>query len=154
MQQHKVGILTGGGDCPGLNAVIRAVVQKIANAGGECVGLLEGWRGLVQRPRATPCDGKPQGWHPQGPVQIGLLPLQSGAARLFQAQNDPVLEPIGAFIQGLADPVRELDFIHSVIPRASNACAKACVAREQCVLTLPSEQPIAAAVSATSMSSQ
>src|SRR5437588_5172258 len=48
MQQHKVGILTGGGDCPGLNAVIRAVVQKIANAGGECVGLLEGWRGLVQ----------------------------------------------------------------------------------------------------------
>src|SRR5438132_10062177 len=44
---HKVGILTGGGDCPGLNAVIRAVVQKIANAGGSCVGLLEGWRGLV-----------------------------------------------------------------------------------------------------------
>jgi 6-phosphofructokinase 1 len=43
----KVGILTGGGDCPGLNAVIRAVVQKIHNAGGECIGLLEGWRGLV-----------------------------------------------------------------------------------------------------------
>src|SRR5467141_984394 len=31
----KVGILTGGGDCPGLNAVIRAVVRKIANAGGS-----------------------------------------------------------------------------------------------------------------------
>src|SRR5579884_3538566 len=45
---HKVGILTGGGDCPGLNAVIRAVVRKIHNAGGECVGLLEGWRGLVE----------------------------------------------------------------------------------------------------------
>jgi phosphofructokinase-like protein len=44
---HKVGILTGGGDCPGLNAVIRAVVRKIANAGGSCLGLLEGWRGLV-----------------------------------------------------------------------------------------------------------
>ena len=29
----KVGLLTGGGDCPGLNAVIRAVVQQIANAG-------------------------------------------------------------------------------------------------------------------------
>lgn len=43
----KVGILTGGGDCPGLNAVIRAVVQKIHNAGGECIGLIEGWRGLV-----------------------------------------------------------------------------------------------------------
>ncbi len=44
---HKVGILTGGGDCPGLNAVIRAVVRKIENAGGTCLGLLEGWRGLV-----------------------------------------------------------------------------------------------------------
>jgi 6-phosphofructokinase 1 len=45
---HQIGILTGGGDCPGLNAVIRAVVRKIANGGGNCIGLLEGWRGLVE----------------------------------------------------------------------------------------------------------
>src|SRR3954467_13545228 len=45
----KVGLLTGGGDCPGLNAVIRAVVQRVTNEGGTCIGLLEGWRGLVQR---------------------------------------------------------------------------------------------------------
>jgi 6-phosphofructokinase 1 len=45
---HKVGILTGGGDCPGLNAVIRAVVCKISNAGGTCLGFMEGWRGLVE----------------------------------------------------------------------------------------------------------
>jgi 6-phosphofructokinase 1 len=44
----KVGLLTGGGDCPGLNAVIRAVVRKITNTGGECIGLFEGWRGLVE----------------------------------------------------------------------------------------------------------
>jgi len=44
----RVGILTGGGDCPGLNAVIRAVVRKIHNAGGEVLGILEGWRGLVE----------------------------------------------------------------------------------------------------------
>ena len=44
----KVGLLTGGGDCPGLNAVIRAVVQQLANEGATCVGILEGWRGLVQ----------------------------------------------------------------------------------------------------------
>jgi phosphofructokinase-like protein len=43
-----VGILTGGGDCPGLNAVIRAVVRKIANADGTCVGFLEGWRGVAE----------------------------------------------------------------------------------------------------------
>lgn len=44
----KVGLLTGGGDCPGLNAVIRAVVQQLANEHTPCLGILEGWRGLVQ----------------------------------------------------------------------------------------------------------
>jgi ATP-dependent phosphofructokinase / diphosphate-dependent phosphofructokinase len=43
----KVGILTGGGDCPGLNAVIRAVVRKgIFHYEDEIIGFLEGWRGL------------------------------------------------------------------------------------------------------------
>ncbi len=44
----RVGLLTGGGDCPGLNAVIRAVVQQLSNGSATCVGILEGWRGLVQ----------------------------------------------------------------------------------------------------------
>ena len=44
----RVGLLTGGGDCPGLNAVIRAVARQVANASGSTVGIMEGWRGLVQ----------------------------------------------------------------------------------------------------------
>ena len=45
----KIGILTGGGDCPGLNAVIRAVVRKgIFHHQDEFVGFLEGWRGVVE----------------------------------------------------------------------------------------------------------
>ncbi len=44
----KIGILTGGGDCPGLNATIRAVVKKgITEYGYETYGILEGWRGLI-----------------------------------------------------------------------------------------------------------
>jgi 6-phosphofructokinase 1 len=43
-----IGMLTGGGDCPGLNAVIRAVVRSATAEGWECVGILEGWRGLVE----------------------------------------------------------------------------------------------------------
>jgi len=42
-----VGILTGGGDCPGLNAVIRAVVRRTDAAGWQTVAVREGWRGLV-----------------------------------------------------------------------------------------------------------
>lgn len=45
----RVGILTGGGDCPGLNAVIRAVVRKgILHYDDEFVGFMEGWRGVVE----------------------------------------------------------------------------------------------------------
>jgi phosphofructokinase-like protein len=44
----KVGVLSGGGDAPGINAVIRAVVRKgIRNYGYEMVGIKDGWRGLV-----------------------------------------------------------------------------------------------------------
>jgi ATP-dependent phosphofructokinase / diphosphate-dependent phosphofructokinase len=44
----KIGILTGGGDCPGLNAVIRAVVRKgVFHYNDQFVGFLEGWRGLI-----------------------------------------------------------------------------------------------------------
>ena len=44
----KVGILTGGGDCPGLNAVIRGVTRTVINGGGEMVGLMRGWRGAIE----------------------------------------------------------------------------------------------------------
>jgi len=44
----KVGILTGGGDCPGLNAVIRAVVKRGLGLGFEFVGIRDGWKGLVE----------------------------------------------------------------------------------------------------------
>ena len=45
----KIGILTGGGDAPGINAVIRAIVRKaIQNYGYETLGIKDGWLGLVQ----------------------------------------------------------------------------------------------------------
>src|SRR6476646_2978601 len=44
----KVGMLTGGGDCPGLNAVIRAIVRKGSfHDEDEFTGFLEGWRALL-----------------------------------------------------------------------------------------------------------
>lgn len=44
----KIGILTGGGDCPGLNPVIRAVVRKAINEGFEVVGIKNGWKGMIE----------------------------------------------------------------------------------------------------------
>src|ERR1700680_600699 len=45
----KIGILTGGGDCPGLNAVIRAVVRKgVFHYHDQFIGFMEGWRGVIE----------------------------------------------------------------------------------------------------------
>src|ERR1041385_4883199 len=45
----RVGVLTGGGDCPGLNAVIRAVVRKGEQSyDTEFVGFRDGWRGVIE----------------------------------------------------------------------------------------------------------
>jgi phosphofructokinase-like protein len=60
----KLGILTGGGDCPGLNAVIRATARRSMLRGYEVMGVREGWRGLVEGI-----------FEPLGPREIsGLLP--------------------------------------------------------------------------------
>ena len=60
----KVGVLTGGGDCPGLNAVIRAVGRRSFQRRHEVVGVRDGWRGLVE-----------DELEPLGPREIsGILP--------------------------------------------------------------------------------
>src|SRR5204862_7674566 len=45
---RRIGILTAGGDCPGLNAVIRAAARRSMLRGWDVVGVREGWRGLVE----------------------------------------------------------------------------------------------------------
>lgn len=43
----KIGVMTGGGDCPGLNAAIRAVVRKAKQENNTVLGILGGWKGLI-----------------------------------------------------------------------------------------------------------
>src|SRR6266478_848993 len=80
----KVGILTGGGDCPGLNAVIRAVVRKgCFHYEDEFVGFLEGWRGLVEN-KSMPLDLASVG---------GILPR--GGTILRTSRTNPAKKPDG-----------------------------------------------------------
>ncbi len=74
----KIGLLTGGGDCPGLNAVIRAVVRVGAErSGAEHVGLLRGWRGLLER-ETRPLD-------PDGVQEL----LTRGGTVLHSSRTNP-----------------------------------------------------------------
>jgi len=68
----KLGVLTGGGDCPGLNAVIRAIVRRaVRDRGDEVVGFLAGWDGVVED-RGVPLDVEAtRGILPRGGTILG-----------------------------------------------------------------------------------
>ena len=44
----RIGLLTAGGDCPGLNAVIRAIVRRASADGANILGIRNGWLGLIE----------------------------------------------------------------------------------------------------------
>ncbi|PZS25918.1 MAG: 6-phosphofructokinase [Pseudonocardiales bacterium] len=68
----RIGVLTGGGDCPGLNAVIRAVVRKgVGVYGHEFVGFQDGWRGPVEADVAPLGVEQVRGILPRGGTILG-----------------------------------------------------------------------------------
>ncbi len=87
MAEKTVGILTGGGDCPGLNAVIRAAVRKgITQYNYRFKGIQKGWKGMME------CD-----WEPLGLDEIsGILP--KGGTILGTSRTNPFKESDGGDI--------------------------------------------------------
>ena len=67
----NVGILTGGGDCPGLNAVIRAVARRSFDRGHEVTGIRAGWRGLVENELTPLTPQDISGLLPRGGTILG-----------------------------------------------------------------------------------
>jgi ATP-dependent phosphofructokinase / diphosphate-dependent phosphofructokinase len=68
----RIGVLTGGGDCPGLNAVIRAIVRKGAEVyGHEFVGFRDGWRGPLEGDTMPLDVGTTRGILPRGGTILG-----------------------------------------------------------------------------------
>jgi phosphofructokinase-like protein len=68
----RVGILTGGGDCPGLNAVIRAVVRKGERYhGDEIIGFLDAWDGVIERRTLALSIDTMRGSLPKGGTVLG-----------------------------------------------------------------------------------
>ena len=68
----RVGVLTGGGDCPGLNAVIRAIVRRtIGKYGGEVVGFRFGWAGMIDGNAVPLGNDQVSGILPRGGTILG-----------------------------------------------------------------------------------
>ena len=79
----KIGVLTGGGDCPGLNAVIRAVVRKSDSYNSRVVGLRNGWKGLLEL-SLMDLDGK---------MVSGILHI--GGTIIGTSRTNPFKDPEG-----------------------------------------------------------
>ena len=72
----KVGVITGGGDCPGLNAVIRAIVRKAHKVfGDEVFGFYDGWRGVMEQDYELLDIDRLRGTLPRGGTIIGTSRL-------------------------------------------------------------------------------
>src|SRR4051794_4891002 len=84
----RIGVLTGGGDCPGLNAVIRAAVRKGSEIyGHEFVGFRDGWKGPLENVTMPLDVGTTRGILPRGGTILGSsrtnpLKVDGGVARI------------------------------------------------------------------------
>jgi phosphofructokinase-like protein len=97
----RIGVLTGGGDCPGLNAVIRAVARRSFARGYEVVGVRDGWRGLVDDVLEQLGEREISGLLPRGGTILGTTrtnpyKLDGGAARVHETFERAGLEALVA----------------------------------------------------------
>jgi 6-phosphofructokinase 1 len=96
----RIGVLTGGGDCPGLNAVIRAVARRSWSRGDEVVGVREGWRGMVE-----------QLFQPLGPREVsGILPR--GGTIIGTTRTNPY--NVDGGVEGVKRSFAELDALVAI----------------------------------------
>src|SRR6476646_678358 len=96
----RIGMLTGGGDCPGLNPVIRAVCRRLWEGGHETFGVLNGWRGMV--------DGtmKPLGWDEIS----GILPR--GGTIIGTSRTNPY--KLDGGVEGVRQTFEQLDALVAI----------------------------------------
>jgi 6-phosphofructokinase 1 len=98
----RVGVLTGGGDCPGLNAVIRAVVRKgEVHYGDEFVGFLDGWRGVVEDRTVVLDVERCRGILPRGGTILGTsrtnpYKVEGGVARALDTLRSQRIDALVA----------------------------------------------------------
>ena len=99
----RIGILTGGGDCPGLNAVIRAVVRLSTDRGHEMIGVRDGWKGLTDGVFAPLGRREVSGILPRGGTILGTTRTNpykvdggvDAALRHFREQRLDALVAVG-----------------------------------------------------------
>jgi ATP-dependent phosphofructokinase / diphosphate-dependent phosphofructokinase len=104
---RRIGVVTGGGDCPGLNAVIRAVAKAAANRGWECIGILGGYEGLLEPRHTIPLDYQIlSGLLPRGGTILGTASRGKFSAKVGHGENRALPHEL---LQGVKAGMEALD---------------------------------------------
>ena len=96
----RIGVLTGGGDCPGLNAVIRAIVRKATlDKGTEVFGFYDAWDGVMEQRGVVLNDASVRGTLPRGGTILGTrrgspLETKDGVGRVKQSFADLAIDAL------------------------------------------------------------
>jgi 6-phosphofructokinase 1 len=113
----RIGVLTGGGDCPGLNAVIRAIVRKgIDGYGHAILGFKDGWRGAIENQFAELTIESTRGILPRGGTILGSSrtnPFKRDDAPARIAENLRTLNLNGLIAIGGEDTLGAAERLHS-----------------------------------------
>ena len=82
-QVKRIGVLTSGGDAPGMNAAVRAVVRTAVNRGIECIGIRRGWNGLINHD-FVPMDSN----------SVSHI-IDKGGTMMYSARSEEFMTPEG-----------------------------------------------------------
>jgi len=108
----RIGVMTGGGDCPGLNAVIRAIVRRTGGMyGGEVVGFRFGWAGLVERNIVPLGIDQVSGILPRGGTILGTsrtnpYKIEGGVKKIHECFKEERLDGLIAAQRAVLPPSR------------------------------------------------
>ena len=91
----RIGVLTGGGDCPGLNHAIRGLVLRAGQLGHDVVGFRDGWKGVLEADMVPLGRGDVDGLHDVGGTMLGtsrtnVFKMERGPERIKASLEDPV----------------------------------------------------------------
>lgn len=123
---RKIGILTGGGDCPGLNAVIRGAVESCARNDIEVFGFHAGWRGVVENTGQVLTLEDVEGIQTHGGTILGssrtnVMKIENGASLVREAMERRGLEGLiavgGDDTLGVANHLRKLGMNMIGVPK-------------------------------------
>ncbi|UCC94227.1 MAG: 6-phosphofructokinase, partial [Thermoplasmata archaeon] len=90
----RIGVLTGGGDCPGLNHAIRGLVLRAGQLGHEVVGFQDGWKGVLEGDTVPLTRADVDAVHDVGGTMLG-----TSRTNVFKIEDGP--EKVKASLDGL-----------------------------------------------------